>query len=220
MQAQRQRRVRHDRAPRRPLTMRNRTLVGNYDRFYQNFVPGAVTADKCAGRADRLQQRHRSHERLQPDRRDIDACSTGRIRHTLLAGAEFGRQLTDNFRNTGFFNNTATSILVPFAEPDDLDAGHVPAERDRRRQPSDDQRGGGVRAGPDRAVPARAGGRRPAVRPLRPDVSQQPQRRHAGPARQSRVAPRRRRLKPIAPVSIYRATACRISRARAISSRR
>ena len=42
------------------------------------------------------------------------------MRHTLLAGAEFGRQLTDNFRNTGFFNNTATSILVPFDEPDDL----------------------------------------------------------------------------------------------------
>ena len=46
--------------------------------------------------------------------------ATGRIRHTLLAGVEFGRQLTDNFRNTGFFNNTATSILVPFAQPDDL----------------------------------------------------------------------------------------------------
>ena len=39
------------------------------------------------------------------------------MRHTLLAGAEFGRQLTDNFRNTGFFNNTATSILVPFTNP-------------------------------------------------------------------------------------------------------
>jgi catecholate siderophore receptor len=33
------------------------------------------------------------------------------------AGTEFGRQLTDNFRNTGFFNNTATSILVPFNSP-------------------------------------------------------------------------------------------------------
>ena len=28
------------------MTIRNRTLVGNYDRFYQNFVPGAVTADR------------------------------------------------------------------------------------------------------------------------------------------------------------------------------
>jgi catecholate siderophore receptor len=43
--------------------------------------------------------------------------TTGKLRHTLLAGSEFGRQLTDNFRNTGYFNNTATSILVPFANP-------------------------------------------------------------------------------------------------------
>jgi catecholate siderophore receptor len=43
--------------------------------------------------------------------------TTGKVRHTLLAGSEFGRQLTDNFRNTGYFNNTATSILVPFANP-------------------------------------------------------------------------------------------------------
>ena len=27
------------------VTLRNRTLVGDYDRSYQNFVPGAVTAD-------------------------------------------------------------------------------------------------------------------------------------------------------------------------------
>ena len=44
-------------------------------------------------------------------------ATTGSLRHTLLVGAEIGRQLTDNFRNTGFFNNTATSILVPLAAP-------------------------------------------------------------------------------------------------------
>ena len=42
------------------VTIRNRTLVGDYDRFYQNFVPGAVNAGRQPGRADRLQQRHRS----------------------------------------------------------------------------------------------------------------------------------------------------------------
>ena len=39
------------------------------------------------------------------------------MQHTLLAGAEVGRQLTDNFRNTGFFNNTATTLSVPYADP-------------------------------------------------------------------------------------------------------
>src|SRR6185436_18599107 len=32
-------------------------------------------------------------------------------------GAEFGRQVSNNFRNTGFFNNSSTSISVPFAAP-------------------------------------------------------------------------------------------------------
>ena len=44
-------------------------------------------------------------------------ASTGGIHHTLLGGAEIGRQLTDNFRNTGFFNNTATSISVLYSNP-------------------------------------------------------------------------------------------------------
>ncbi len=44
-------------------------------------------------------------------------ATTGRFKHTILTGAEFGRQLTDNFRNTGFFNNTTTTIQVPFDDP-------------------------------------------------------------------------------------------------------
>src|SRR4029453_17381849 len=39
------------------------------------------------------------------------------MRHTLLAGVEVGRQATDNFRNTGYFENQATSFAVPFASP-------------------------------------------------------------------------------------------------------
>jgi catecholate siderophore receptor len=42
---------------------------------------------------------------------------TGPIRHTLLVGAEVGRQRTDNFRNTGYYNDAATSLAVPFDAP-------------------------------------------------------------------------------------------------------
>jgi catecholate siderophore receptor len=45
------------------------------------------------------------------------AATSGRIHHTLLGGIELGRQHTDNFRNTGYFNNTATSVLVPYDHP-------------------------------------------------------------------------------------------------------
>ncbi len=97
-------------------TFRNNTMVAGYDRFYQNFVPGAATAD----------MRHVSlsaYNNHQPRRNIFNqtdltyVMSIGRVRHTLLAGVEVGRQVTDNFRKTGFFNNTATSILVPFGNP-------------------------------------------------------------------------------------------------------
>ena len=95
---------------------RNNTMVAGYDRFYQNFVPGAATADM-------RQVSLSSYSNHQPRRNVFNqtdltyVMSTGRLRHTLLAGVEVGRQVTDNFRKTGFFNNTATSILVPFSNP-------------------------------------------------------------------------------------------------------
>ena len=39
------------------------------------------------------------------------------MKHTLLAGVELGRQNTDNFRNTGYFNGAATSLSVPYSSP-------------------------------------------------------------------------------------------------------
>jgi catecholate siderophore receptor len=98
------------------LTMRNHTLIGNYDRGYQNYVPGAATAITSQVTLSAYNNAtDRSNVFNQTD--FTYAASTGAIRHTLLAGVEFGRQVTDNFRNTGFFNNTAPSILVPYANP-------------------------------------------------------------------------------------------------------
>ena len=98
------------------LNIRNRTLFGDYDRFYQNFVPGAVTADKSSVALSGYNNATRRRNIFnQTDL--VYALSTGRIKHTFLAGTEFGRQLTDNFRNTGFFNNSTTSILVPLTKP-------------------------------------------------------------------------------------------------------
>jgi catecholate siderophore receptor len=100
----------------RGAVIHNRTSFGAYDRGYQNFVPGAVSADKtldtltaynnATGRFNFFNQTDASY-----------TAHTGRIKHTLLAGAEAGRQLTDNLRNTGYFNNTATSILIPLTAP-------------------------------------------------------------------------------------------------------
>jgi catecholate siderophore receptor len=98
------------------VTVRNRTLFGDYDRWYQNFVPGAVTADRS--RVALTAYNNATQRRNLFNQTDlIYSLATGPVRHTLLAGVEVGRQLTDNFRNTGFFNNTATSLPVPYDTP-------------------------------------------------------------------------------------------------------
>ncbi|HKQ04817.1 MAG TPA: TonB-dependent siderophore receptor [Blastocatellia bacterium] len=98
------------------LNIRNRAQFGGYDRFYQNFVPGQVTADQMQAA---LTAYNNATERLNIfNQTDLTySLSTGNVRHTLLGGVEVGRQLTDNFRNTGFFNNTVTSIFVPLSDP-------------------------------------------------------------------------------------------------------
>ncbi|MEO8433974.1 MAG: TonB-dependent siderophore receptor, partial [Pyrinomonadaceae bacterium] len=100
----------------RGLGIRNRTLLGDYDRYYQNYVPGAVTPDKtlvvlsaynnATKRRNVFNQTDLTYE-----------VATGRTRHKLVGGFELGRQLTHNFRNTGFFNNSSTSIFVPYVNP-------------------------------------------------------------------------------------------------------
>lgn len=98
------------------LNLRNTTLLADYDRGYQNFVPGAVTPDKTlvaiTAYNDATARRNAFN---QTDL--VYSFNTGSIRHVLLAGTEFGLQLTNNFRNTGFFNNTSTSISVPYTDP-------------------------------------------------------------------------------------------------------
>jgi len=98
------------------VIIHNRTTFGAYDRGYQNFVPGAVSADKSQ---DTLTAYNNATKRFNFfNQTDVTYTAyTGKIKHTLLAGVEVGSQLTDNFRNTGFFNNTSTSILIPLSSP-------------------------------------------------------------------------------------------------------
>jgi catecholate siderophore receptor len=105
--------IEHDRGA---VSIRNRTLIGDYDRGYQNYVPREVTSD---GSQATLTAYNNHTSRLNTfNQTDVTwSTATGPIRHLLLAGTEFGRQLTDNFRNTGYFNDTATSTLVPLANP-------------------------------------------------------------------------------------------------------
>jgi len=98
------------------FNLRDRAQFGHYDRLYQNFVAGAVTADGIHNSISAYNNAtRRTNIFNQTDL--MFSLWSGRVKHTLLAGAEVGQQLTDNLRNTGFFNNRTTSILVPVSDP-------------------------------------------------------------------------------------------------------
>jgi catecholate siderophore receptor len=92
------------------LMIRNRTRYADYDKYYQNVFAGtAVNATTgLVGMSAYNATNDRTNLLNQTDL--IWSLDMGGMRHTLLAGVEFGRQRSDNFRNTGFFNNTATSF--------------------------------------------------------------------------------------------------------------
>jgi catecholate siderophore receptor len=95
---------------------RNRLQVADYGRFYQNFVPGAANAD--ASHVTLTAYNNRTDRTNVFNQTDVTvSAATGGIEHTFLAGTEFGRQVTDNFRQTGFFNDTVTAVQVPFSAP-------------------------------------------------------------------------------------------------------
>ena len=90
------------------LTLRNQTLFGKYDKFYQNIYPGsAVLAATPLLPGDRVTlDAYNSGTQRENLFNQTDltwTLTTGAIRHTLLAGIEVGRQETDNQRN----NSTA-----------------------------------------------------------------------------------------------------------------
>jgi catecholate siderophore receptor len=98
------------------LSIHNRTTYGDYDRGYQNYVPGATNAAKTFVTITAYNNATRRKNLFSQTDLTFGA-STGRVRHRLLGGFELGRQLTDNFRNTGFFNDESTSVQVPFDNP-------------------------------------------------------------------------------------------------------
>lgn len=105
------------------LTIRNRTRLAVYDKFYQNVypfeMPNATTVDLAAYSVSSK----RTNIFNQTDM--LYTLNTGSIEHRLLAGIEVGHQKTDNVRKTGYFNgDTDTSACD---HPDDPEEDHVPS---------------------------------------------------------------------------------------------
>jgi len=104
------------------LAVRNRSRVAAYDKFYQNVFPGGAVKDTLGAQYVNLSGYNSTADRHNLfNQTDLTGTvATGSVRHTLLAGAEFGRQSTSNLRETGYFGaagSTRQTALVPVADP-------------------------------------------------------------------------------------------------------
>ncbi len=99
------------------LTLRNQTNYAQYDKFYGNvFANGPVVADLVPlGAYDSTTDR----ENIFNQTNFLYSLNTGPVSHTLLAGIEIGRQVTNDLRRTGFFNNNSRleRLFVPLSNP-------------------------------------------------------------------------------------------------------
>ena len=97
------------------LTVRNRTRYASYDKFYQNiFAGGPVLAGQVPISAyNNATQRDNIFNQTD----FLYTLNTWGVKHELMTGVEYGRQVTDNLRNTGFFNNGPSSLPVSFFNP-------------------------------------------------------------------------------------------------------
>jgi catecholate siderophore receptor len=98
------------------LLVRNRTRFARYDKYYQNVFPGSAV-DATGTDVNLSAYNNATDRRNLFNQTDLTYTLGGRLEHTLVVGAEIGRQATENYRNTGYFGGTATSMSVPFDHP-------------------------------------------------------------------------------------------------------
>ena len=99
------------------LKVKNQTRYASYDKFYQNIFPGGAV--NPAGTSVNLSAYNNENDRQNLfNQTDVTyKLDLGWTRHTLLAGAELGRQTGLSFRQSGFFNNVATTLAVSPLNP-------------------------------------------------------------------------------------------------------
>jgi catecholate siderophore receptor len=100
------------------VRIRNRTVYADYDKFYQNVYAGGAVDAVAAGELELSAYNNQQLRENFFNQTDLTfTAETGSIGHELLVGAELGEQVTDNFRQTGYFNGTSEHILVPASDP-------------------------------------------------------------------------------------------------------
>ncbi len=98
------------------LKVRNRTRYASYDKFYQNvFAGSAASAEDATGTvAISAYNNATQRQNLFTQTDFLYNLETWGVKHEFMTGVEYGRQVSDNFRNTGFFS---TPNRVSFLNP-------------------------------------------------------------------------------------------------------
>lgn len=99
------------------LTVKNSSLYGDYNKFYQNVFPGSAVNPSQTSVNLSAYQHWTNRENLLNQTDFTYKVTTGSVFHTIGFGTEFGRQTGMDLRNTGLFTNG--SALSPGVNPFD-----------------------------------------------------------------------------------------------------
>jgi catecholate siderophore receptor len=98
------------------LTVRNRTRLAAYDKFYQNvFATSTVRANGTLDIGGYNNATERENRISQTD--FTYSVKSGAVLHKLAFGVELGRQHTDNLRNTAYNSSNGTATTVALSNP-------------------------------------------------------------------------------------------------------
>ena len=98
------------------VTLRNRTRFADYDKFYQNSFPSAVSSDGTRATLSAYRDAVRRQNLLNQTELRYHLGS-GRVSQTLLVGVEVGHQRTAQLRSTGYFADGSTSGVTTLSVP-------------------------------------------------------------------------------------------------------
>jgi catecholate siderophore receptor len=99
------------------VNIKNATRYASYDKMYQNVFPGGPV--NAAGTSVNLSAyNHETDRRNLFNQTDLTyKLDSGLVRQTFLVGSELGRQTGLEFRQTGLFNGTSTTLAVSPLNP-------------------------------------------------------------------------------------------------------
>jgi len=98
------------------VQLRTRLHLTQYDKGYQNTVPGSVAQDRSTY-ALTAYRNETARQNLLSQSEVVVRHRTAEFGHTLVVGMEVGSQRTNNFRETGYFDGTQTTRQVALASP-------------------------------------------------------------------------------------------------------